>query len=348
MMKNSTKLFETRTLFASDEKYSNYRIPGMTVTARGTLLVYCEARQTASDWAMMDILLWRSEDHGTTFSEPTVLASGTQNHPTVNNPVMMQDQNGRIHLLYCEDYTVGGRALHRYSDDDGISWCEPIDVTQYTAPESHNAFAFGPGHGTVCKNGTLLVPVWMVPKRFNAPKSSHTPSVLSTFYSKDNGETWQLGDFFETNSEIICPNETVAALTSDGRVYLNIRHQGFCRAKAYSENGYSGWSEYAPDYSLPDPRCFGSVAAYNDGKNPYSLIFVNCNGNKHRKNVCVRASTDDGRTFPIIKTVDAERGGYCEVAVDNASGLIYILYEDKYGESDHFVRMNYAWLTDGN
>ena len=343
------KYFDARTLFSPNEKYSNHRIPGMIVTSSGTLLVYCEARQTASDWAMMDILLWRSTDHGETFSAPLILASGTEAHPTVNNPVMMQDKNGRIHLLYCEDYTVGGgRALHICSDDDGISWSTPSDVTKYTAPHSHNAFAFGPGHGIMCGDGTLLSPVWMIPKRFNAPLTSHSPSVLSTFYSRDNGETWQLGEILETNSEIICPNETVAALTSDGKVYLNIRHQGFCRAKAYSENGYSGWSEYAPDYSLPDPRCFGSVAAYNDGKNPYSLIFVNCNGNKHRKNVCVRVSVDDGHTFPVCKVIDAERGGYCEVAVDNSLGLIYILYEDKYGETDHFVRMSYDWIVDGN
>jgi len=114
----NTPYFDVKKLWSATEKYSNHRIPGILVTQKGTLIVYCEARQTSSDWAMMDILMQRSKDHGNTFSEPYVLANGTKEHPTVNNPVMVQDKNGRIHFLYCEDYTVnGGRALRRFSAD---------------------------------------------------------------------------------------------------------------------------------------------------------------------------------------------------------------------------------------
>ena len=341
----NTPFFERITLWSPNETYTNHRIPGMLVTKKGTLLVYCEARRSLSDWAVMDILLQRSEDHGKSFSDPIKLAEGNETHKTVNNPVMMQDKNGRIHLLYCEDYTVnGGRALRRYSDDDGISWSAPIDVTEFTRPYYHNAWAFGPGHGMVTREGTLVVPIWMVPKYHEAPIKSHTPSVLSTFYSKDNGETWAVGDILDSNSLIISPNETVAALTSDGRVYLNIRFRGFCRAKAYSETGYSGWTQYVPDYKLPDPECFGSVAAYDDGEHPYTLIFANCATKTARNTVTVRASIDNGQTYPITKLLDAERGGYVEVATDNDAKLIYILYEDKMGVTDHFVTFNYEWL----
>lgn len=342
-------MFETKELWRGGQNYVRHRIPGMIVTKKGTLIVYNEARYAGEDWAMMDILMQRSTDHGKTFSEFFKLAEGNEEHPTVNNPVMMQDKNGRIHFLYCEDYTInGGRALRRYSDDDGITWSEPIDVTQYTKPYYHNAWAFGPGHGIVTRDGTLVVPVWMVPKCYEAPIKSHNPSVLSTFYSKDNGETWAVGDILETNSNIICPNETVAALTSDGRIYLNIRFNGFCRAKAYSENGYSNWTQYVPDYKLPDPRCFGSVAAYDDGVHPYTLIFANCADKSNRTHVTVYASTNDGQTYPVSRQLDEERGGYVEVAIDNKARLIYVLYEDKYGESDHLAIFNYEWLIGDN
>ena len=338
--------FNLRELWRGGEDYVRHRIPGMIVTNKGTLIVYNEARQAGDDWALMDILMQRSEDCGKTFSEPMILARGNDEHRTVNNPVMMQDKNGRIHFLYCEDYTVnGGRALRRYSDDDGITWSEPIDVTEFTNPEFHNAWAFGPGHGIATKDGTLVVPVWMVPKYHEVPIHSHDPSVISTFYSKDNGETWAVGDILDTNSRILSPNETVAALTSDGGVYLNIRFKGYCRAKAYSENGYSAWRDYAPDYSLPDPQCFGSVAVYDDGEYPYTLIFANCAVKSGRHHVTVRASTDDGKTYPVSKLIDAERGGYVEVAVDSKAKLIYVLYENKFGETDHLATFNYEWLT---
>ena len=152
--------YDAKELWRPTEEYSNHRIPGMLVTKCGTLLVYCEARRTASDWATMDILLQRSTDGGASFSSPYKLAEGNEAHKTVNNPVMMQDKNGRIHFLYCEDYTVcGGRTQRRYSDDDGISWSEPIDISEATQPEYHNAFAFGPGHGITAPDGTLIVPV---------------------------------------------------------------------------------------------------------------------------------------------------------------------------------------------
>ena len=339
-------MIEIKELWRGADRYDRHRIPGMIVTKKGTILAYNEAREAGDDWAMMDILMQRSVDNGKTFGEFIKLAEGDKTHPTVNNPVMVQDNNGRIHFLYCEDYTVnGGRALRRYSDDDGITWSDPIDITVYTDPDYHNAFAFGPGHGIVAKDGTIIVPIWMVPKKHEAPIKSHDPSVLTTFYSKDNGETWALGELLATNSDILCPNETVAAITSDEKVYLNIRFKGSCRAKAYSDNGYSNWKEYAPDYKLTDPQCFGSVAVYNDGVHPYTLIFANCASTESRKEVTVRASFDDGRTYPVSKLIDADRGGYVEIAVDNTAGLIYVIYENDWGKCDRIAIFDYEWLV---
>jgi sialidase-1 len=288
----------------------------------------------------------RSTDHGKSFSEFIKLAEGTEEHRTVNNPVMVEDKNGRIHFLYCEDYsTNGGRTMRRFSDDDGLTWSEPVDVTPFTNPDYRNAFAFGPGHGIMTGDGTLIVPVWMVPKFYEAPVKSHSPSVITTFYSKDNGETWTLGELLGTKFDVICPNETSAALTADGRVHLNIRFQGFCRAKAYSANGYSDWQDFAPDYKLPDSGCFGSIAVCDDGKHPRAMLFANCATKEGRKMVTVRASFDDGKTYPISKLIDADRGGYVEIATDNKAGLIYVLYETNWGQADYLATFDYKWLT---
>ena len=342
-----TSSFEIIDIWAPDETYTNHRIPGMLVTDRGSLLVYCEARRAASDWAKMDILLKRSEDRGDTFGAPVALAEGTDEHKTVNNPVMMQDKNGRIHFLYCEDYTVnGGRILRRYSDDDGLSWSEPIDITSMAWPEYHNAFALGPGHGIRTGDGTLMVPIWMVPKDREAPLFDHSPSVVSTLYSKDNGESWALGELLQDTDTVKNPNESQAALTSDGGVYLNLRMHGSCRARAYSENGYSGWTDYSADEQLPDPQCFGSVAVYNDGEHPYTLLFVNCASVDKRSCVTVRASVDDGKSFAYSRLIDRERGGYTEIAADSKTGIIYVLYENNWGVTEHLARFNYEWIME--
>lgn len=336
-------MYSTRTIWTAGEgeEYSNRRIPGMLVTDRGTLILYNEARRTTSDWAMMDIFCQRSVDFGASFEPPIYLANGTQTHPTVNNPVMMQDAGGRIHFLYCEDYGIcGGRILRRFSDDDGVHWSEPIDLTEVTLPETRNAFALGPGHGICLENGTLLVPIWMVPKRYHAPLRAHFPSEIATLYSTDRGEHWQLGDILTSNRDIFSPNETVAAELSDGRVYLSIRHRAHQRVKAVSADGYSHWQDYAPDYALTDPMCFGSVAAYRSPDVPHALLFANCESQTARDHVTIKASVDDGKTFPYRLLLDEHDGGYVEIAVDAARDIIYVLYEHRYGESLQLATMS--------
>ena len=336
--------YDAKELWRPTEEYSNHRIPGMLVTNCGTLLVYCEARRTASDWATMDILLQRSTDGGASFSSPYKLAEGNEAHKTVNNPVMMQDKNGRIHFLYCEDYTVcGGRAQRRYSDDDGISWSEPIDVSEATQPEYHNAFAFGPGHGITAPDGTLIVPVWMVPRSFEAPIRSHDPSVISTFYSKDNGESWSLGEWIWTSPMVVSPNETAAAELSDGRVYLNIRSQASYRSRAYSRDGATAWYGLEPDRATVDARCFGSLTAVTDKEGKQILLFAHCANENERNRVTVHLSRDGGLTWFAHKLVDEQRGGYVEIYAESAE-RIYLLYEEDYGAKCHLCTFDLDWL----
>ena len=50
---DKTDLFE-----AGSGGYVLYRIPGIVVTAKGTVLAYCEARQSGGgDWAKIDVLM---------------------------------------------------------------------------------------------------------------------------------------------------------------------------------------------------------------------------------------------------------------------------------------------------
>lgn len=330
--------FTSKLMWEPGERYTNHRIPGMIVTDRGTVLAYCEARTAVGDWSLMDILLFRSEDGGETFGEPIVMASGTKTHRTVNNPVAVQRTDGRLLFLWCEDYAVnGGRVLIRHSDDDGVTWSEPRDITSATLPEYRNAFALGPGHGIVTGDGTIIIPVWMVPKRYEAKLTAHMPSEISTLYSRDGGESWQPGELLGMTDRIVNPNETVAALTSDGRVYLSIRHQSMQRARAYSLTGFSGWQDYSPDYTLNDPQCFGSVvSAEENGK--HVLYLANCDNKERRANVTVKKSTDDGRTWETVGVIDPDRGGYVELAYDKTRSSLLCLYEENFGERVYFVR----------
>lgn len=339
--------FERYTVWdAAETEYARHRIPGMIVTDRGTVIIYNEARHEGDDWAVMDIFAQRSEDGGRTYGERIYLARGNEDIHTVNNPVMMQDKNGRIHFLYCENYSVlGGRVLRRTSDDDGRTWSEPRDITASTLPHYRNAFAIGPGHGIRTPDGTLAVPVWMVPKCHGSDVYAHHPSVISVLYSGDNGESWQLGDIIRGDGEDITePNETELTLTSDGGVYLNARITKHHRAVAYSKNGYCDYSPLTADKGLTDPICFGSCATYAR-EGVHGIVFANCDHESERKNVTVRLSLDDGRTWAYKKVIDADHGGYVECGVDNETGDIFVLYEENWGARCHMAIFDLKWLT---
>jgi sialidase-1 len=72
----------------------------------------------------------------------------------------------------------------------------------------------------------------------------------------------------------------------------------------------------------------------------------NNNANRDRKNLTIRASHDDGATWPISRTVEAGPSGYSDLAVGK-DGEIYCFYErgeKKAAEKLTFARFTMAWL----
>src|SRR5579863_9902918 len=136
--------FQTARIFEGDSGgYKLYRIPGIVVTKKGTILAYTEARRTGSgDWDSIDILMRRSTDGGATFSPQRVIAhapgkierstvaiernQGKPDDITYNNPVAIADRDGTVHFLFCVEYM---RAFYMRSDDDGQTFSTPVEVT---------------------------------------------------------------------------------------------------------------------------------------------------------------------------------------------------------------------------
>src|SRR5687768_10828266 len=70
---------------AGEDGYKLYRIPGIVVTAKGTVLAYCEARkESGADWGAIDLTLRRSTDGGRTWSPR--IAFPTPDGPKSKNP----------------------------------------------------------------------------------------------------------------------------------------------------------------------------------------------------------------------------------------------------------------------
>lgn len=356
--------------------YAAYRIPGVVVTAKGTVLAYCEARKnSSSDWAQIDLLVRRGPDGGKAFGPPAPLPTvpgphrknpvvkklGKADEVTYNNPVMIADRGGAVHLLFCVEYE---RCFYARSDDDGVTWSAPREITAAAfdpfRPEyDWKVLATGPGHGIQLKGGRLVVPVWL---STGTGGGAHRPSVTTTIVSDDGGATWKRGDIAVPNTaEWVNPNEATVAELPDGRVVLNARSESKAhrRLVTVSPDGATNWTRPAFADALPEPICFGSLLAL-PGQRPL-LVFANPDNldrvagkaapgqGRDRKNLSLRTSADGGATWGPAKALEPGPSGYSDLAPAGGGGA-WVFYEraaaagtTSYGRLT-LARVPAAWL----
>jgi sialidase-1 len=365
-----------------DPTYRVYHIPGVVVTAKGTVLAWCEARRKGGDWDDIHILLRRSTDDAKTWSAPRRIAEvagpitknpfslGVKNvdpkDVTYHNPVLIADRDGTVHMVFCIEYM---RCFHQRSADDGVTWSTPVEITatfeKFRAAYDWKVLATGPNHSIQLRSGRLLVPVWL---STGTGGNAHRPSVTATIYSDDAGQTWRAGEVaVPCTDEWINPNETVAVELADGRVMLNVRNESKAhrRLVTTSSEGATGWSAPRFDDALLEPICMGGIVRYSlgDGGGKNRILFSNPHNleradgkvepgrNRDRKNVSIKLSYDEGQTWPVNKTVEPGWSAYSDLAVTKA-GTILCFYGR--GEKPGFAgdrltiaRCDLEWLTDG-
>lgn len=348
---------------------SLYRIPGVLCTKQGSLLAYCEARlHGKSDWGEIEVHLRRSKDLGRTWGPSVQIAhhgpriegnpkkrnaTGAREQ-TVNNPVAIMDHHtGHIELLYCVNYS---RCFSIRSTDDGISWSQPVEITEtfeaFRSSYNWKVIATGPGHGIQTSTGRLVVPIWLA----YGKEGDHAPSAAATIYSDDHGQSWQAGEIvFPNKAPLTNPNETMIATLSNGDVLLVNRNVSRPNRKliATSKDGATQWSEPVFHPELWEPVCMASITAFP--QQPGTLLFT-CPrklavdqqgqeipaGRGKREKLSIQLSRDDGKSWPILKTIEAGPSAYSDLAV-LPDGSIICLYEGL--DTIVAARFNLEWVS---
>ncbi len=310
-------------------QYFHCRIPGIISTEDGSLLAYYECRKSDSDWAEIDIKIIRSDDKGEHWNTVKILS---EENCTLNNPVMIC--NGKtLHFLCCKNYK---EVFYCTSNDDGISWSEPVAITDTFNNIKHTVLALGPGHGIVTKNGVMIIPVWYA---YNAEnKLAHHPSFIGTVYSKDCGKTWLTGELIKKDF-LINPSECAMGFLNNGQVVMSIRNESteHLRCFAKSKNGYSDWYDVNFDSRFSDPICQGSIT---NRKN--TIYHINCDDKNERKNLTVKMSDDDLKNIKTIKIDNC--GGYSDICI--IENTAYVIYEDTTDTDDnYFVDLKFKRIT---
>ncbi len=354
----NTTLFEQTDLFLNgDEGYHTYRIPGLIVSKKGTILAFCEGRKyERSDWGKIDLVLRRSFDNGKTWQEMQVIVA--DGDMTCGNPCPVVDQsNGTIWLLSCKNLGNGPEDLIKKGEaprtvwitksmDDGATWAEPEEITKDVKDPSWTWYATGPGHGIQLKNMRMVIPCdHVLGKNFNC----QDPCYSHIIYSDDHGTTWKIGGIVDEGMD-----ECTIVQTIDGALYINCRsyyQDPKRRIYAWSQDNGNTFSRFAWDNTLIDPICQASLARFTD-KSHYDknrILFSNPTSTKREK-LTVRVSYDECQTWIVSKILHHGPSAYSDLAVLPKKMTICCLYER--GEKHPYEKVTFAqftieWLTDG-
>lgn len=366
--RNSSGLQQQDVFVARQDGYHTYRIPSLIATTNGTLLAFCEGRKnSASDTGDIDLLLRRSPDGGRTWSPQQVVWDDGPN--TCGNPCpVVDEQSGTIWLLLTHNPGDTGEERIKQrgpggtrtvwvtrSRDDGQTWSAPTNITASTKEATWGWYATGPGVGIQMRHGPhqgrLVIPCDHSFSHTNSPpaNSSAPGDGSHVIYSDDHGETWKLGG---TARPQMNESQVVELADGKGSLLLNMRTTAKAsrRGQSLSHDGGETWTvpEYVPE--LVEPRCQASILRYSwpEGKQAGRLLFSNPAG-KRRTNLTVRVSRDDGKTWPVARTLHEAPAAYSCLAVlpDKSIGCLYECgYTNAY-EKITFARFPLAWLEGG-
>lgn len=351
-------LARTTLLCPGDYNSTNYRIPAIITARDGSLVAVTDKRKYNNGDLPedIDILCNRSLDGGITWTEPLTIAYGTGYNNGFGDCALSltNDENGVMAVF------VGGpgfwqstpdnplRCYMSRSNDNGISWTEPEDITHFIygseCPDEERqnwagAF-FGSGNGLLTSDGRIMFVV--------AARDQAVGAVCNyAVYSDDNGQTWNVSERASIGGDEAKVTELV-----DGRILMSIRHNGNRWYNISSDGGIT-WQETTSEWTeIVAPACNGDLIRYtsvnqNDDKNRllHSVPF-----GSSRKDVTVYVSYDEGETWPVSKCIVPYNSAYSSLCVlpDKTIGL-YV--EESYqGEGDYrtvFYNFSLDWLTDG-
>ncbi len=324
--------FSSTVFSAGQDGVTIYRIPAVIQTLDGTVIAFAEARNDGlDDTGDIDLVCRRSTDGGRTWGETVMIWNAGPN--LCNNPCPVVDRSsGRI-ILLCnwglsvdtewmvmqKNSTDTRRAFVLYSDDDGLTWSEPREITESAKDPTWTSYAFGPCHAIQLQKGEHA-------GRIVAPANHGVFGVgteSNVVLSDDNGQTWRVGGLPGDGNEC-----TVAEL-ANGDLMLNMREfndrDSRTRIVAVSHDGGETFEEPWHDDALVEPVCNASLVNYNpSGDLTETLLFCNPADRQDRINLTVKRSDDSGRTWRPVCPV-SEIGAYCDLLVlpDGSLGVLY-------------------------
>lgn len=348
-------LAHTDVFISGKDGYHTYRIPAIETAPDGSLIAFAEARKYNADdpgygRQDIDLVFKRSTNGGAAWSPMTVLENPGELWSAANPSTLVDRTNNRVWVFYLRSRpgcststsrpgTDDFQTHARWSDDHGLTWSEPLDLTTVArdlADTTWRASVPGPGGAIQTRTGRLLVPMWK------------SPYANFALLSDDHGQTWQRSALVPAKQG---GDENHLVELGHGRILMDIRqNSGAHRWLSESSDGGKTWSAPRPGLTVTPVMCalerFTLQAA---GADRDRLVWTGPKGPQRRRLV-IRTSEDEGRSFPFERLVSDGFAAYSDLTMlkDRSIGVLWERGVERGYQFITFTRLNRAWLEEGS
>ncbi|MGC6248941.1 exo-alpha-sialidase [Bisgaard Taxon 45] len=317
---------------------------------------------------------WTVRENGNVFDEYNqktefrVVVKGTPENKFNDLGDVYDNKNQKLGNIYLKKsgknndvpFTVSSTSYFwlTYSDDNGKTWANPVDLTPQVKKDWMRFFGTGPGVGIQTKNGNLLLPVYYI--------NRHNKQSSALIISKDGGKTWDLGqspndnraDFAGKNSETFGEypsyvkngqelTESQLVELNNGQIKLFMRNTSNQVKVATSETGGYTWSKIE-DIDLPHSYSQISVIPYSKLINGKEYLLLSGSSQPYSKTGYEAGnSCDDCRINGKIYLGEVQANGDIKW---NTTNLVRDISSKGYsgGKPNGYVYSSMAELGDGS
>lgn len=253
-----------------------------------------------------DVKIWSSRYDGSKWSAPEIL--GEELGQPCWNPVLFRSKSKTLMLWYkAGPNPMSWTAYTRRSTDNGGAWSKPAQIT---------AGLLGPVRAKPIQkdDGTILA---------GASVESHRAWAAWLDRSTDDGKTWKRFGPIEVPGHPYGIIQPTLFETRDGVLTALCRSRGLgviCQAE--SKDGGENWGP-ARKTGLPNPGSGIDVVKIAGG----DLILIYNHSKLARFPLNLARSTDDGKSWKIVKTLENQTGEYSYPAiVQGTDSLLHMTY----------------------
>ena len=343
--KSQDKVFETQKIFETQ------RFPNIVVAKNGFII---------TTWGAESLVSRISKDGGKTWENQIKICDG------INGGGLTVDETTGDIIAFAEKKHPPSEIISYRSKDNGQSWQRnfiKVHPDKYgNIPSMHMN-----EHGITVKNGKFKGRL-IRPSRYYSKgnqKEFYGEHYSNAIYSNDGGINWYSSNpfpAFGTGEGAIVELKNGVLLYNSRRHFSNDGLNPKMRHIANSNDGGINWNKLQVSNILPDGQqnsnygLMGGLDQFNwKGKNV--IVFTNIESFKEgRRNGVIWASFDEGKTWPIKKTIDEEGFKYSSIAVGRkntvSEDLIYVFYETGKENNVHdygggkVAMFNIQWLLE--